>query len=134
MTAVLECKKEIRPDFDFEITTGPISDSKKGVFRRYHVGNDPANYIDPDGLTAIALPALCIAQPELCGVIGGIVIGEIIWNSCYEKRKKEKEHTKNARPSTKGKHEQGKARKKRDKRGGEKGDDRRAWGRDERYW
>lgn len=35
------------------------------------------------------------------------------------------EHTKNARPSTKGKHEKGKSRKKADKHGGEKGDDRR---------
>jgi len=38
-----------------------------------------------------------------------------------------KEHTKNARPSTKGKHEKGKSRKGNDKRGGEKGDKRRPY-------
>ena len=42
----------------------------------------------------------------------------------YVKGDDDKEHTKDARPSTKGKHEKGRARNKRDK-GGEKGDKRR---------
>ncbi|CAF1325164.1 unnamed protein product [Rotaria sordida] len=38
------------------------------------------------------------------------------------------EHTKNARPSTQGKHEKGQSRKASDKKGGEKGDARRPYG------
>lgn len=52
MTAVLTCNKEFWSDFSFEITRGPIPDSKKGVFRRYHVGNNPVNWIDPLGLSS----------------------------------------------------------------------------------
>ncbi|UJR19945.1 hypothetical protein I4U23_023077 [Adineta vaga] len=39
-----------------------------------------------------------------------------------------KEHTNNARPSTKGKHEKGQTRKGNDRKGGEKGDARRPYG------
>jgi hypothetical protein len=37
------------------------------------------------------------------------------------------EHTKGVRPSTRGKHQKGQARKKRDRKGGEKGDKRRPY-------
>ena len=79
-------------------------------------------------------------------IVGGVVIvGGLIY-STYEqltykrkskrgkKQKKTKsgeqggaEHTKNARPSTKNKHQKGKARKNKDKSGGEKGDKRRSY-------
>ena len=42
-------------------------------------------------------------------------------------KKKDSEHTRNKRPSTKGKHEKGQSRKNRDNRGGEKGDKRRPY-------
>ncbi|PCK33200.1 hypothetical protein CEX98_03110 [Pseudoalteromonas piscicida] len=43
------------------------------------------------------------------------------------KKKGDKEHTKGKRPSTKGKHEKGRSRNKKDKKGGEKGDERRPY-------
>jgi RHS repeat-associated protein len=55
------------------------------------------------------------AQPPMCG--GGDGTGD----------SDESEHTKKARPSTKEKHEKGKRRKGRDRRGGEKGDERRPY-------
>jgi RHS repeat-associated protein len=67
------------------------------------------------------------------GVIGGAMLfpkdldpGELTpaQQAEYMKRDDDQEHTKNARPSTKGKHQKGRGRKKKDK-GGEKGDKRR---------
>ena len=60
-----------------------------------------------------------------------------VWQEIEAKKRKRKklqtdqekdhEHTSKKRPSTKGKHEKGRARKKRDRRGGEKGDERRPY-------
>ena len=59
----------------------------------------------------VALPGLDYSGYINSGMFSGIVFSA--------------EHTKNKRPSTKGKHQKGQARKQRDKRGGEKGDARR---------
>jgi RHS repeat-associated protein len=53
-------------------------------------------------------------------------VSKMVEASKNKGKKEEAEHTKNARPSTRNKHEEGKARKGRDK-GGEKGDDRRSY-------
>jgi hypothetical protein len=50
MNAVLEYKDEFFLNSDFEITIDVSRDSNNGVFRRYHVDNNPVNWIDPFGL------------------------------------------------------------------------------------
>jgi len=50
MNAVLNYKDENLLNFDFEMTIDVSLDSNCGVFRRYHVGNNPVNIIDPEGL------------------------------------------------------------------------------------
>lgn len=44
----LEEEKTTEPGFEFLIDVS--LDSNNGVFRRYHVGNNPVNWIDPLGL------------------------------------------------------------------------------------
>jgi hypothetical protein len=55
MSAVLNHKDKNFLDSDFEITIAVSLDSKNGVFRRYHVGNNPVNWADPFGLAACYL-------------------------------------------------------------------------------
>jgi hypothetical protein len=50
MDAVLEYKAVKSSDSDFEMTIDVSLDSNKGVFRRYLVGNNAVNWIDPLGL------------------------------------------------------------------------------------
>ena len=50
MNAVLNYKDEKFFNSDFEITIDVSLDSNNGVFRRYLVGNNPVNYVDPWGL------------------------------------------------------------------------------------
>jgi hypothetical protein len=51
MTTALEYKSDYRADFDSEIAGSWSSGSENGVFRRYPVGNNAVNFIDPLGLT-----------------------------------------------------------------------------------
>lgn len=95
-----------------------------------YVDNDPANYIDPDGLeatTAAAFGAAVVCGPVCVAVLAGgaILVTAGIMLAC-KADEDEHEHTKNKRPSTKKKHEEGRSRRKRDK-GGEKGDKRRPY-------
>jgi RHS repeat-associated protein len=113
-----------------------------------HCGNTPLNVIDPNGQEPITI-GIGIGAGAGAGAIGGVATGGIaLWGACWTWVGCEigdatglhdwlgdqiakgyvvcmsKEHTKNARPSTTGKHEEGEARKKIDA-GGEKGDARR---------
>jgi RHS repeat-associated protein len=120
----------------------------------YALGN-PLAYYDPDGLQTITLPVPweipwktlsdlgVLAQP---GALMALPLVLFFWPAtahapglppealvppaCGRKIEAEEgEHTKNARPSTEEKHQKGKARKQRDKKGGEKGDARRPYSR-----
>jgi len=80
-----------------------------------YVLNDPVNLVDPEGEFPIALPII-IPWLEAAGWAGlGAGTSWAIWNAwdnsggnvCYAS-----EHTKNKRPSTRGKHEKGQKRKK----------------------
>ena len=111
--------------------------------------NNPVNYVDRGGTNAEALELWILNMWWLCGIDAVLPFGDLIFtlgiillgseliskiqgstipeisvaeetSSVYEYR----EHTKGARPSTKGKHQKGQTRKKRDNRG-EKGDARR---------
>ena len=115
-----------------------------------YVENRPVDLHDPSGRNATAAGAAAgtVIEPG-AGTAVGAAIGALLdtlavaglttaiveeWkrnhpdnqdtdkndNVCHSE-----EHTKGARPSTEAKHQQGKSRKKRDRRGGEKGDERR---------
>jgi RHS repeat-associated protein len=103
------------------------------------VDNDPIDLVDPEGFGSIATPA---GQCALIEALGAEEAAEILGISVSEARAiaaaiaagaacnggdrcESRGHTKGARESTRGKHEQGDARRGRDK-GGEKGDARRA--------
>jgi hypothetical protein len=58
MNAVLEYKDNKFADSSFGITVDVSLDSDKGVFRRYHVGGNPLNAIDPLGLLDNPFPRL----------------------------------------------------------------------------
>ncbi|MGH8538646.1 MAG: RHS repeat-associated core domain-containing protein, partial [Gammaproteobacteria bacterium] len=115
-----------------------------------YVVNDPVNFIDLTGeaaeaaamrgLAASAAPAIGGGLAPLAGLVGAGYLGYEIGEAIYDSYGPEildgieavgafcsAEHTKNKRPSKKGKHEKGRAREKGDNRGGEKGDKRRPY-------
>lgn len=47
---ILECNEQKTTEFGFEFFIDVSLDSDKGVFRRYHTGNNPVNLVDPFGL------------------------------------------------------------------------------------
>ena len=104
-----------------------------------YAGNSPFMMTDKKGLcaedacvveTAIAL---CASNPACSAA--AVATAAAVYGACVETGKAirdwmstpadDSEHKKNARPSTENKHEEGQARKKRDKFGGEKGDENR---------
>lgn len=87
------------------------------INRYVYCRNNPIKYVDPTGKFATAAIAATAPwwTPYVAAGIAAIVGGTIIFF---------KEHTKGARPSTKGKHQEGQTRRQRDA-GGEKGDARR---------
>ena len=99
-----------------------------------YCGNNPVVRHDPDGkswsvilaLSGKAALAAILSNPAFliaAVAVTVVIVGAVVYA----------EHTKNKRPSTKNKHQKGKARKGRDA-GGEKGDARRnnPWGRQKR--
>ena len=111
--------------------------------------NNPVNYVDRSGNNAEAVQWWTSTMWWLCGADTVLPVGDIIYGAgilvlgvyaltvadevtmpqiSLEEEKASlhevREHTKGARPSTKGKHQKGQTRKKRDN-GGEKGDARR---------
>jgi len=50
MIAELEYREQTLMDFDLGMLGGVKLDYENGVFRRYHVNNNPLNYTDPFGL------------------------------------------------------------------------------------
>ena len=64
MNSVLNYKGETFLDSDFEITIDVSLDSNNGVFRRYHVGNNPVMRIDPSGLCVDAVSFGKITTPN----------------------------------------------------------------------
>ncbi|WP_203672514.1 RHS repeat-associated core domain-containing protein, partial [Cellulomonas phragmiteti] len=119
-----------------------------GVDNAYVYPTDPINSYDLDGNAAIPVPIivggaiitamlLVAYMQRACRYVGcGISmprlprirepLGAEGLRRLFSKEA-ENEHTKNARPSTTGKHERGQARKNTDKKGGEKGDARRPY-------
>ncbi len=120
-----------------------------GVDNAYVYPTDPVNSHDLDGAFAIPVPVII-----LVGGVAVLLVVAYINYACqyvgcsvamprlptmrpprlpdtlrqlFSKKKESAEHKKNARPSTKGKHQKGQARKKGDKSGGEKGDKRRPY-------
>jgi len=102
-----------------------------GVNLYGYVGNDPGNGVDPLGQSAVgtALPfaggvALADGPLPFGDTAAAALVGTAIvydWYTTYYS-----EHEKNKRESNRAKHEKGKRRKKQD-RGGEKGDQRRPY-------
>ena len=107
-----------------------------------YCGNNPLNLVDPYGYCSIAsgknnvpswmfaLGALSIATPypgdeEIIWASIGIYVGAVLVRNAWDDIIKYNPHTKNQRPSSLPKHEEGLARKQRDSHGGEKGDNKR---------
>jgi hypothetical protein len=86
--------------------------------------SNPNVYIDPNGENAVAIGAGIGAFGGPVGVVAGIGVGVIVTVAAGVIIYNASEHTKNARQSTKEKHEKGQTRKQKDS-GGEKGDARR---------
>lgn len=59
MNAILNYKDEKFYDYGFGFTIDVSLDSNCGVFRRYHVGNNPVNHTDPTGLHMDCLRGGC---------------------------------------------------------------------------
>jgi hypothetical protein len=80
MNAVLEYKDNKFADSSFGITMDVSLDSDKGVFRRYHVGNAPANWIDPLGLGAVDVifSGIGTLDPGGTGATVGSTVGAVI--------------------------------------------------------
>jgi hypothetical protein len=74
MNAVLNYKDEKLSDYGFGFTIDVSLDSNCGVFRRYHVGNNPVNFVDPLGLFSV--------DDAVSGAIEGFQHG---WDSGYYK-------------------------------------------------
>lgn len=131
---------------DYDGTTGRWLSKDPGLFdggdaNLYgYAFNDPINFIDMEGEYAIAAPAVGIGGGIGIGIGGAIGIGagigigicyaadctslgEHLGEGLYDllNPNVHNEHTKNKRPSTRGKHEKGQSRQNRD-RGGERGD------------
>jgi RHS repeat-associated protein len=117
------------------LTRDPIQDGRNWYT---YCGNNPLVSVDPEGLQAGALAAaggFAVADGPLpfgdviaAGILAWVLVESLRHEPMEARKRKGKEHTKNKRPSTKHKHEKGKSRKKRDRRGGEKGDVRRPYG------
>ena len=107
-----------------DIEEGEIS-SPLDMNRYAYCRNNPIKYIDPSGRSVLAgsLGAALLAEAApYIAADAAILGGAIIYF---------KEHSKGARPSTKGKHQEGQARRQRDA-GGEKGDARRTQRKDKK--
>jgi hypothetical protein len=71
MTALIEIKEQELSEIDLESQHEMDPCLKNGVFRRYHVTNNPVNYIDPSGLESIIGPFFPPGGPEQgCGPWG----------------------------------------------------------------
>ena len=64
MTAVLDIKEQDLPEFDLESQYETNPRLKSGVFRRYHVMNNPVNFIDPSGLCSQQNGLIHISRPN----------------------------------------------------------------------
>jgi len=119
------------------LTRDPIKDGRNWYV---YCGNDPVGYVDVDGFSSVAIGIRTGATiGAKIGAIGGpkgVIIGAIIGGlvgavvavnlipTLPDPGPSRAEHTKGARPSTKGPHQKGTARLRRDNKG-EKGDERR---------
>lgn len=101
-----------------DIEEGEIS-NPLDMNRYVYCRNNPIKYVDPSGCSVLAgslgAAILSEAAPYIVAGATAVLGGAIIYF---------KEHSKGARPSTKGKHQEGQTRRQRDA-GGEKGDARR---------
>ena len=125
-------KRYYDPELAIWLTTDPVGFVDSLNLYQYAL-NNPFHYYDPDGEFIIALPLLIwgaeLILPSLSACVVPIIYGAITsamavaaWegskyvNNVMEKKSGGAEHTKNKRPSTKDKHDYGRARKQREQR------------------
>ena len=75
MTSFLEYEEEKITDSGFEFFINVSLDSNKGLFRRYHVGNNPVNDMDPLGLYGTTD---CSYYQKMCKENGGVYYCTIV--------------------------------------------------------
>ena len=124
-----------------------------GLYNGYfasHFWIDPTGMVEPCSTIFVGLTVIEIVNGVLSIVLTYAIYDEFTKDECdrckstgqrwelrdvdfskkgkkKKKKKGDSEHTKNKRPSTKNKHQKGRSRNKRDKKGGEKGDERRPY-------